>query len=178
MVENGPRVYKTDRTIYQPGYRQAKVSGGETTCDQADIMKSYLDYNDIDLLENAANCQRDRLLIRLLSRLGCRISEALAIKVDDIDFEEGTVIILHLKRNARLSCSSCKARMGGRHQFCPGCGTRVKETVKIEREKRRVRVLPIDNDTLTMAKTYLSQNGLSPTDGPTPLFRLNRHRAW
>jgi integrase/recombinase XerD len=69
-------------------------------------MKAYLELSEIELMEQATTCQRDRLLIRLLSRLGCRISEALALKVEDIDFEQGTVTILHLKRSLKLSCPS------------------------------------------------------------------------
>jgi integrase/recombinase XerD len=69
-------------------------------------MKAYLDLPEIELIERTAGCQRDRLLIRLLSRLACRISEALAIRVCDIDFEQGTVTILHLKRSIKLSFHS------------------------------------------------------------------------
>lgn len=54
-------------------------------------MKTYLEMKEIDLLEKAATNLRDRLLVRLLARLGCRISEALALKVEDIDFEQGAV---------------------------------------------------------------------------------------
>ena len=50
------------------------------------MVKAYLEFGDIELLEEAASCLRDRLLIRLLARLGCRISEALALRVGDIDF--------------------------------------------------------------------------------------------
>jgi integrase/recombinase XerD len=56
-------------------------------------MKAYLELADIELMEGAAGSQRDRLLIRLLSRLGCRISEALALKVEDIDFQQSTITI-------------------------------------------------------------------------------------
>ena len=59
-------------------------------------MKSYLEPNKIETLENAAVSLRDRLLIRLLFRLGCRISEVLAIEVEDVDFEQGTITIQHL----------------------------------------------------------------------------------
>ena len=58
-------------------------------------MKAYLEPADIEMMERVANCLRNRLLIRLLFRLGCRVSEALALKVSDIDFERGTVTILH-----------------------------------------------------------------------------------
>ncbi len=139
-------------------------------------MKAYLELPEIELMEQAASCQRDRLLIRLLSRLGCRISEALALKVEGIDFERGTVTILHLKRSMKLSCPQCGDRLGNRHQFCPGCGGKVSEQIRSQRERRRIRVLPVDEATLAMLKNYI--NTLPSGDNKSPLFRLNRHRAW
>jgi integrase/recombinase XerD len=139
-------------------------------------MKAYLELSEIELLEQAASCQRDQLLIWLLSRLGCRISEVLAIKVRDIDFEQKTVTILHLKRGMKLSCPMCKSRLGNRHQFCPGCGCRVSEKIKSQQEKRRIRILPVNEATLAMLKDYIAT--LSSGDNKSPLFHLNRHRAW
>ncbi|HET6444020.1 MAG TPA: tyrosine-type recombinase/integrase, partial [candidate division Zixibacteria bacterium] len=75
-------------------------------------MKAYIELCDIALMEEVAKSQQDKLLIRLLSRLGCRISEALALKVKDVDFEQKTVTILHLKRIIKVSCPRCKARLG------------------------------------------------------------------
>jgi integrase/recombinase XerD len=49
-------------------------------------MKAYLEPEEVEQLEKAAACLRDRLLIRLLFHLGCRISEALALRQEDIDF--------------------------------------------------------------------------------------------
>jgi integrase/recombinase XerD len=60
-------------------------------------MKAYLDIEETEQLKNAATCLRDKLLIRVLARLGCRISEALALEVKDTDFDQGTVTIEHLK---------------------------------------------------------------------------------
>ena len=85
-------------------------------------MKTYLDMEELKQLEEQARCLRDRLLIRLLARLGCRILEALALRVEDIDFEAGTVTILHLKSRINLYCPACRARLGRKHRFCPGCG--------------------------------------------------------
>ena len=141
-------------------------------------MKTYLEPEDIELMERATGCLRDRLLIRLLFRLGCRVSEILALKVNDIDFERGTVTVLHLKMRIRLSCSKCKARLGKRHQFCPECGEEVSEAQKRQQEHRRVRVLPIDRHTLEMLKGYITDNRLTCDGGSGLVFVLNRHRAW
>jgi integrase/recombinase XerD len=63
-------------------------------------MKAYLEPHEVKQLEGQATCLRDKLLIRLLFRLGCRISEALVLRVEDIDFERGTVTIEHLLRGS------------------------------------------------------------------------------
>lgn len=62
-----------------------------------------MDVEEVENLERAASCFRDKLLIRLLFRLGCRISETLALKVKDIDFAQGTVTIEHLKTRLKLT---------------------------------------------------------------------------
>ena len=90
-------------------------------------MKAYLESEEVARMEQAATNLRDRLLIRLLFRLGCRVSEALAIKVEDIDFTHGTVTIKHLKSRLKLSCPNCGARLGMSHSFCPKCGFRLDE---------------------------------------------------
>lgn len=138
-------------------------------------MKAYLNLTEIELMEQAASCPRDHLIIRLLSHLGCRISEVLALKVEDIDFEQGTATIIHLKRSMKISCPQCGIRLGNRHQFCPGCGVRVSKRIRSQQERRRIRVLPVDEATLAMLKSYINT---LPSDDKFPLFHLNRHRAW
>lgn len=90
-------------------------------------MKAYVEPEEVALMEEATTNLRDRLLVRILFRLGCRVSEALALKVEDIDFARGTVTILHLKRRAKLSCANCGARLSVNHSFCPQCGVRINE---------------------------------------------------
>ena len=87
---------------------------------------------ELEQLENAAEYLRDKLLIRLLARLGCRISEALALEVKDVDFTGGTVTIEHLKSRIKLACPRCGARLGKSHSFCLKCGAKVKEAVAME----------------------------------------------
>jgi integrase/recombinase XerD len=90
-------------------------------------MKSYLEPEEINRMEQAASNLRDRLLIHLLFHVGCRVSEALALKVEDVDFTRGTITIVHLKHRVRLSCPTCGARLGLSHSFCPKCGAKVDE---------------------------------------------------
>ncbi len=141
-------------------------------------MKTYLEFKETELLESAASCLRDRLLIRLLSRLGCRISEALAIKHEDIDFERKTVTIIHLKRILKLFCPLCKSPLAIKHRFCPGCANEIGDSIKNQQEKRRIRILPLDEDTLKMLKSYTDNNNTTDINGQTYLFGFNRHRAW
>ena len=141
-------------------------------------MKTYLEIDETERLERAAICLRDRLLIRLLARLGCRVSEALALTVDDVDLKEGTVTIQHLKSRINVSCPQCNARLGKAHTFCPKCGAKVDKAVSKEQERRRVRTLPLDEDTLQLLKRYIKRGGPISKDGKRMLFGINRHRAW
>jgi integrase/recombinase XerD len=141
-------------------------------------MKAYLDEEETEALEKAAGCFRDRLMIRLLARSGCRISEALALEVKDVDFTQGTVTIQHLKTRIKLSCPKCSARLGKSHTFCPKCGVKVAEAVAREQKHRKVRTLPIDDDTRQLLKDYIHRGGPVNRDGKQVIFGINRHRAW
>jgi integrase/recombinase XerD len=141
-------------------------------------MKVCLNMEETEQLENAATYLRDTLLIRLLARLGCRISEALAIEVKDIDFTQGMVTIEHLKARIKLACSHCGAGLGKSHTFCPKCGVKIDRAVAKEQEHRRVRTLPLDQDTLEMLRGYIKRGGPVQRGEKTLLFGINRHRAW
>ena len=141
-------------------------------------MKVYVEPDEITLMEKATTNLRDRLLIRLLYRLGCRISEALGITVQDIDLDKATVTIQHLKIRMKLSCPHCSARLGKSHTYCPKCGAKVEKVVAEEKEHRRVRTLPIDDGTLGMLRDYISRGGPIFRKGKTLLFDINRHRGW
>ncbi len=129
-------------------------------------------------MEQEASCFRDLLLVRLLFRLGCRISEALALKVEDIDLSRGSATIIHLKSRVRLFCPGCGARLGRDHSFCPGCGTRINEATKKEAEHRRLRTLPVDAETMAMLRHYIKRGGPVTRDGCKFIFGINRHRAY
>ena len=141
-------------------------------------MKTYLEPKEIELMEECAGCLRDRLLIRLLFRLGCRVSEALALDISDIDFQQATVTIIRLKTRVRVSCPKCKAKLGKRHQFCPDCGQEVKEATQSQQEHKRIRTLPVDRRTIGMLEEYIACNRLTSSCSSAPVFGFNRHRAW
>lgn len=141
-------------------------------------MKAYLDPGEVERLEEAATNLRDRLLIRLLFRLGCRISELLGLQVQDIDFSQGTVVIQHLKSRVQLLCNTCGARLGATHVFCPKCGGKIENSKTEERLHRRQRSLPVDSDSLQLLKEYMRRGGTVLRDGKKLIFGINRHRAW
>jgi integrase/recombinase XerD len=141
-------------------------------------MKTYLDPHDVELIEKCAISVRDKLLIRLLFRLGCRVSEVLKLKVSDIDFEQMTVTILHLKTRSTLMCPDCKASLARRHRFCPECGKDIGRIISSEREHRRIRILPVDENTLNLLKEYVASNKPVSAGDTWPIFCINRHRAW
>jgi len=141
-------------------------------------MKTYLEPDEVTLMEKATTNLRDRLLIRLLFHLGCRISEALALKVEDIDFSRDTVTIQHLKARLKLSCTGCGQRLGRYHVFCPSCGSKVEKAQTEQQEHHRQRVLPVDDDTLETLRDYVHRGGPVDRDGKRLIFAINRHRSW
>jgi len=141
-------------------------------------MKAYVEPDEVAMMEKVASNLRDKLLIRTLFHLGCRVSEALGLATDDIDFNQAILTIKHLKRRLKLSCSNCGARLGAAHVFCPKCGGRIEKSQTEEQQHRRQRVLPIDSVTLKLLKDYVERGGPVLRDGKSLIFGINRHRAW
>ena len=141
-------------------------------------MKVYLETHEVRQLEEQATCLRDKLLIRLLFCLGCRISEALALRVEDVDFDRATVTIDHLKSRVRLLCPNCGAKLGKTHTFCPACGAKVEKMLAQQQQHRRMRTLPIDRDTLAILKNYADLGGPVIGNGKLLIFGMTRQSAW
>jgi len=141
-------------------------------------MKTYLEPEEIMMLEEATTNLRDRLLVRLLFRLGCRVSEALALTVEDVDFKHSNVTILHLKRRVHLSCPECGARLAIGYAYCSRCGSKIEKALTQQQEHRRQRVLPLDSGTLSLLREYIRRGGPVIREGRRLIFDVNRHRAW
>ena len=142
------------------------------------MARSYIEIEDVRRLEAAATCLRDRLLIRILFHSGCRVSEALNLEVRNVDFSECTLTVEHLKSRIKLLCPQCKARLSRSHRFCPICGLAVERLVTEEKEHRRFRTLPLDEDSMAMLKEYIERGGPVVREGKRVIFGINRHRAW
>lgn len=100
------------------------------------------------------------------------------LAVDDMDFESGRVMIVHLKARVSMLCRKCGARLGLKHEFCPKCGSKNELNSTQRSERRRQRLLPVDAVTLDIIREYIESGGPAEKEPKTYLFRINRHRAW
>ena len=125
----------------------------------------------------AAKNPRDKAFAAVLGRDGLRISEAIQLNESDIDFQKGTLTILHLKERSKLKCPNCGEILGKRHFFCPGCGNKVDKAIREKVEQRRQRIIPVDRDTLRLLGEYLKWRRQFPYRGPL-VFPFTRQRGW
>lgn len=142
------------------------------------MSRTYLEATEEQKLEQSTTDLRDKLLIKLLFHLGCRISEALAREVNDVDFAQGTVTIQRLKSRIRLNCPRCGAGLGRSYAFCPKCGVKTDKALAKEQEHRRMRTLPLDNETINLLRDYINRGGAVNQKGKQLIFSINRHRGW
>jgi len=140
-------------------------------------LKGYLEPDQLEKIIVAAPNPRDKAFIALLAKTGVRISEAVQLKVTDIDFKWGTLTIVHLKERLKLKCPNCKGLLGRRHLFCPGCGNKVDQAIREKVEQRRQRVIPVDPNTLRLLDEYLKWRRQFPYSGPL-VFPFTRQRGW
>ena len=131
----------------------------------------------VEKLINAATNPRDKALVALLGRAGLRASEGIKLKTDDVDFQNGTLTIIHQKEKSKLKCPKCGDNLGKRHIFCPGCGNKVDKAVREKIEMQRRRTIPIDRDTLRTIHEYLEWRRKFNYLGEM-VFPISRQRCW
>ena len=134
-------------------------------------------------LQEAMTCQRDYILVRLLRRLGIRITEALELTVDDVKFGQHAVRIEHEKMKSTLFCPLCaqndqKVRLARTALFCPRCGNKITQAMVDARQERRFRMLSLDSETLSLLRKYIDDGNTVERDGKQYLFGIGRQRAW
>ena len=133
--------------------------------------------SELEKLIAVAKTPRDMAFASTLGKTGMRISEAIQLKVTDIDFTNGTLTIVHLKERLKLKCPNCGELLGKRHLFCPGCGNKVDKAIREKIEQRRQRTIPVDYDTLQLLNKYLKWRRQFSYRGPL-VFPFTRQRGW
>ncbi len=108
-------------------------------------VKTILTSDEIMSMIGAAQCQRDQVIMQFYAETGCRESELLNIRVQDIDFEKREVLIRHLKRGAKKHCPACGHTAGRSTQFCARCGESL-EKVAAEGLLNRYRIITISDE--------------------------------
>ena len=101
----------------------------------------------------ASRCQRDQVILQFYADTGCRVSELLAVTVDNIDFQSGTVLIPHLKRGAHKKCPNCDRSAGRVSQWCSRCGADLSK-VDAEGIQERNRIINLGKDTLLLLEDF------------------------
>jgi len=130
-------------------------------------------------MEAAATNLRDRVLVRLIFRTGCRISEILAVAVEDVRNNEVRVTRLKKQRVSKL-CPSCNNKLGKPYAYCSSCGKEITEPVLQERGQPQYDRLPIDAETAELVKQLIKQEKISSgpiflTRDKTPLHRITAY---
>ncbi len=131
----------------------------------------------VNRLIAAGKNPRDKAFASLLARTGVRVSEAIGLKIDDVDFQSGTLTIVHLKEKSKLKCPHCGGNLGKRHLFCPSCGNKVGKALREKVKHRRQRTIPVDHGTLGLISKYLQWRDRFPYRGPL-VFPFSRQRGW
>lgn len=128
--------------------------------------KTYLSSEDIDTMIDSCKYFRDKVIIRLLGWTGIRVSELVKLKTDDIGSNEIRIEWLK-KRKTPIMCD-CGIKNSGGNKYCRKCGVKL-EGPKIE-EKKKLRIIEVDTDTLSMLNRYIKERKNKGDE----IFNLNR----
>ncbi len=124
-------------------------------------VKTVLSSDEINRMIGSSKCQRDQLILQFYADTGCRESELLALTVENVDFEAGTVLIPHLKRGAKKHCPDCGKIAGRSTKWCSHCGANLSK-VEAEGVLVRSRIITLGEDTLSLLRDFTM--GMQKTD--------------
>ena len=133
-------------------------------------MKTFLTNDEIKRMIEAAPCLRDKVFMAFYFDTGCRVSELLSVKVENIDLDQGTVLIPHLKRGIRKYCPGCGRAAGRRSAFCAKCGYNLSDIIPQGTELRS-RLISIGEETIALLHDWIK--GMRPDE---PLIKLSRQQ--
>lgn len=136
--------------------------------------KTYLTYDDVQRMLECTNSLRDRLILMFYYDTGCRCSELIRVKLKDIGFDNGTVLIPHLKRGIKKKCPVCGKAGGRRIQFCSHCGADLSGVEALGIEERS-RIIDVSSELVGMLSEYVKGENLNSED---KLFNLTRQAIY
>jgi len=145
------------------------------------ITSEHLDwYYDLELPEKCTETAKDpkeRALISLFAKNFVRVTEAIQIELDNIDYEKESLSIINLREQVRIKCPNCGEKLAKRYHFCPICGNKVIRALRENTEQRFLRIVPVHRDTLNLVQEYLGWRRSFSYRGPL-LFPFSRQRVW
>jgi len=137
----------------------------------ADLI-DYIRPEHVAMLEQAATSQRDRLIIRLLFYLGCKVSELLGLTTEDIDLANCKIRIRYLKHHTSRHCPYCHSLLVAKLVHCSVCAKKVTKAEKESIAIQRQRILPVDSETMNRIQAYTSTAKLKSIGGQQLLFSI------
>jgi len=135
-------------------------------------IKTYLTNEEISAMIAATPFHRDKALLAFYADTGCRVSEAVALKVEHIDFVNSQVLIPHLKVGIRKKCSKCGFNAGRNQKYCAKCGTDL-SGIQAEGIQERNRLITIGDYGLRLLTELVE--GREPED---KVFNISRQWAY
>lgn len=116
-------------------------------------IKTYLTSDEIQKMVANARCTRDQVIITFYADTGCRVSELLELRVENLDLDANTILIPHLKRGTKKKCPNCNRSAGRTQSFCSKCGNDLSK-IQAEGIKNRGRIISIGKDLSELLKEY------------------------
>jgi len=124
-------------------------------------IKTYPTSNEIQKMIDQAFYLRNKVILSFYGDTGARVSELLKLKVENLDLENGVVMIRHLKRGVKKRCPDCGRSAGRNTAFCSKCGCDLSRVIP-EGIEERSRLINIGSETTELLKKYVE--GLNPSD--------------
>lgn len=137
-------------------------------------IKTYLTPEEIRGMYSNAGNVREKVMILFFADTGVRVSELLNVKKEDLDLENGTVLIPHLKRGIKKKCPSCGKYAGRRAAFCSRCGTDL-SMVEAEGIEDRGRLVSLGDELVELLASYTED--MAPEDRIMPITRQWVHSS-
>jgi integrase/recombinase XerD len=126
---------------------------------------------DIAAMIASVDNLRDQAILSFYADTGARVSELLSIEVDNVDLENRTIMIRHLKRGIKKKCS-CGRSAGRNTKFCSKCGADLGKVIA-EGISERQRLISVSEETAQLFKEYITA-----TKPEGKLFNLSRQSIY